>query len=418
LTQLASTARVASFARGAGARTRLTATGLRSDARPLHLAPVNWHNVGWLCVLAALGLSVIGILAISTTEPAYAIRQIAHLCVGLLAATVVALPHYRWLERAIVPLTIAALGLLIFVLIPFVPEIIVRPRNGARRWINLGVTDFQPSELAKIAYILGVASYLRVKQNYRTFIGVLRPLALSLVPIGLILFEPNLGMALLFLPTLFAMLIAAGAKIKHLAIIIIIGLSIAPLSYPFLWPHQRDRIDALIAQVRGDPRYEKDIGYQGSRAMTLAGAGGFFGVGASKAANLIHYNHLPEEHNDMVFAVVACRWGLMGAIVAWGMFGVFAAGGLLTAALCKDPFGRLVAVGIIAALMAQMAINTGMTVGLLPITGLPLPFVSYGGSSLVATWLMVGLLFNIAMRRSKYLARQSFEFDRSRADGD
>ncbi len=407
---LAATTVRSSSSRGS-ARRGYTASGLRSDARPLYQAAVNWQNIGWACVFSGMGLSLAGILAISTTTETHAIRQIAHLCVGLVAATAVALPHYRWLERAIIPLTLVALGLLVFVLIPFVPEAIVRPRNGARRWINLGVTDFQPSEIAKIAYILALASYLRVKQNYRTFIGVLRPMALSLVPIGLILFEPNLGMALLFLPTLFAMLIAAGAKIKHLLIIVTIGLSLAPLSYPFLWSHQRDRIDALIAQVRGDPRYEQDIGYQGSRAMTLAGAGGFFGVGANKAASLIQYNHLPEEHNDMVFAVICCRWGLLGAIVTWGMFGVFALGGLLIAALCKDPFGRLVAVGIVSALMAQMAINTGMTLGLLPITGLPLPFMSYGGSSMVATWLMVGLLFNIAMRRSKYLARQSFEFD-------
>lgn len=392
-------------------RTRFTASGLRTDAKPLHQSLVNWSNVGWLCVFAGVGLSATGILAISTTQQGLAIRQIAHLCVGLVAATAIALPHYRWLERAIVPLMFVALGLLVFVLIPFVPEAIVRPRNGARRWINLGVTDFQPSELAKIAYILGVASYLRVKQNYRTFIGVLRPLALSFVPMVLVLIEPNLGMTLLFLPILFSMLIAAGAKVKHIALIVVLGVSIAPLSYPFLLDHQRARIDAIVAQMRGDPRHEKDIGYQGSRAMTLVGAGGWFGVGGDKARNLIEYNHLPEEHNDMVFAVICCRWGLFGAIMTWGLFGVFALGGLLTAGLCKDPFGRLVAVGIVAALFAQMCINTGMTVGLLPITGLPLPFVSYGGSSMVATWLMVGLLFNIALRRSKHLARQSFEFD-------
>ena len=393
------------------ARPRYTASGLRTDARPLHQSLVNWANAGWLCVFSGVGLSIVGILAIGTTEPGYAVRQIAHLCVALVAATAIALPHYRWLERAIIPLTLAALGLLIFVLIPFVPEAIVRPRNGARRWINLGLTDFQPSELAKIAYIMGVASYLRVKQNYRTFIGVLRPLALSLIPMVLVLVEPNLGMTLLFLPMLFAMLIAAGAKMRHILIILVIGLSMAPLSYPLLLDHQRDRIDAILAQMRGDSRHQMDIGYQGSRAMTLVGAGGWFGVGASKAASLVRHNDLPEEHNDMVFAVICCRWGLLGAIVTWAMFSVFAFGGLLVAGLCKDPFGRLVAVGIVAALFAQMCINTGMTIGLLPITGLPLPFVSYGGSSMVASWLMLGLLFNIALRRSKYLARQSFEFD-------
>jgi cell division protein FtsW (lipid II flippase) len=109
--------------------------------------------------------------------------------------------------------------------------------------------------------------------------------------------------------------------------------------------------------------------------------------------------------------VLCCRWGMFGAIATWGLFGFFAIGGLFTAGQCKDPFGRLVAVGIVAIIISQMVINSGMTIGVLPITGLTLPFVSYGGSSLVTAWLMVGLLLNIALRRPQYLARKSFEFD-------
>lgn len=145
--------------------------------------------------------------------------------------------------------------------------------------------------------------------------------------------------------------------------------------------------------------------------MTLAGAGGLIGVGRNHSAALVTYNHLPEEHNDMVFAVIACRWGLLGAMVTWGAFLVLCAGGLLIAAQCKDPFARLVPVGIVAIFFSQMTINTGMTIGLMPITGMTLPFVSYGGSSLVSAWIMVGLLLSIAMRRQRYLAREAFDFD-------
>lgn len=390
---------------------RFTPSGLRRDARALHTPRVSILNVGLLCVFSALGLSVLGVVTINTTEPGYALRQILFLCVSVPAAACVAFPHYRWLQRISYPLFLVVLGMLVFVLIPFVPDAIVRPRNGARRWINLGVTDFQPSELAKIAYVLALATYLRFRDNYRSLLGLLSLLGMTFIPLGLVLKEPDLGTSLLFLPTLFAMAIAAGARIRHIVLIIVIGLSAAPVMYPFLQPHQKDRIKAMIAQVQGDPRYEGDIGYQGARAMTLVGAGQLFGAGKEKAADLVRYNHLPEDHNDMVFAVVCCRWGLLGALLTWGLFAAFCAGGLLTAAMCKDPFGRLVAVGIVAVTFAQMLINTGMTIGLMPITGMTLPFVSYGGSSLVATWLMVGLLYNIAMRRPQYMARKSFEFD-------
>jgi cell division protein FtsW (lipid II flippase) len=388
-----------------------TPSGLRRDARALHTPRVSVLNVGLLCVFSALGLSVLGVITINTTEPGYALRQILFLCVGVPAAACIAFPHYRWLQRISYPLFLIVLLMLIFVLIPMVPEAMVRPRNGSRRWINLGVTDFQPSELAKIAYVLALATYLRYRDNYRNLVGLLSLLGMTFIPLGLVLKEPDLGTSLLFLPTLFAMLIAAGARIRHIVLIIVIGLSAAPMMYPFLQPHQKNRIKAMIAQVQGDPRYEDDIGYQGARAMTLVGSGRLFGAGREKSADLVHYNHLPENHNDMVFAVVCCRWGLLGALATWGLFAMFCAGGLWTAALCKDPFGRLVAVGIVAVIFAQMLINTGMNIGLLPITGITLPFVSYGGSSLVAKWFMVGLLFNIAMRRPQYMARKSFEFD-------
>ncbi|MHC4414638.1 MAG: FtsW/RodA/SpoVE family cell cycle protein [Planctomycetota bacterium] len=371
--------------------------------------------MGWLCVGAAAVLSVLGIFAIDSVPradgPNYALRHLVHLGVGLVAAALVAVPHYRWSQRVSYPLLAVVVLMLVFVLVPWVPESIVRPRNGARRWISLLVMDLQPSELAKIAFVLALASYLRFRSNYRRLRGLLLPLALTFVPMSLVLVEPDLGTAMLFLPTLFAMLIAAGAKLRHLVLVVLLGVSLAPAMYPLLKPHQKDRLKAMVAQVTGDTRYENDIGYQGARAMTLAGAGGVSGVGRRHAAALVTYNHLPEDHNDMVFAVITCRWGLLGALATWGLFLGLGAGGLMIAAQCKDPYGRLVPVGIVAVIFSQMTINTGMTIGVMPITGMTLPFVSYGGSSLVAAWIMVGLLLSIAMRRARYLAREAFDFD-------
>ncbi len=390
---------------------RYTATGLHRRTRALHQPRVALLNLGWVCVAAAGGLSLLGIIAIGTTEPGFALRQLIHLGVGLFAATIVATPHYRLARDLSYPLLFLVLGLLVFVLIPFVPDAIVHPRNGARRWINLYLTDFQPSELAKIVYVLAMANYLRSRRTYRRFFGLLAPLGLTLIPMGLILREPDLGTAMLFLPTLFAMLVAAGAKLRHLAAIALLGLAAAPMMYPMLQPHQKDRIRAMVAQMTDDRTYEQDIGYQGAQAMTLAGAGQITGVGKQRAADLIEHNHLPEEHNDMIFAVICLRWGLTGALLTWGLFATLAGGGLLVAATCRDSFGRLVAVGLVALIFTQMTINTGMTIGLMPITGLTLPFVSYGGTSLVSAWLMIGLMLNIAMRRPITVCREVNDFD-------
>jgi len=374
------------------------------------------RSVGWLCVVAAGLLSILGAVAIGTVppqpgEPNLAMAHLAHLVIGIAAAVVVVVPHYRVTQKMSYPLLAVVVMMLIFVLIPWVPESIVRPRNGARRWINVVVTDFQPSELAKIAWVLALASYLRYRENYRRVLGLLLPLAITFIPMVLIFVEPDLGTALLFLPTLFAMLIAAGAKLRHLVAAMVIGVTLATAMYPILEPHQKARIRAMIAQVVGDDRYINDIGFQGDRAMTLVGAGQWTGVGKTHAAALVTYNALPEDHNDMIFAVITCRWGVLGAAAVWGVFLVLCGGGLLIAAQCKDPFGRLVCVGLVAVLFSQMAINTGMTIGIMPITGMTLPFVSAGGSSLVSAWIMVGLLLNIAMRRQRYLAREAFDFD-------
>mgnify|MGYP006418669543 CR=1 FL=1 len=384
--------------------------GLSPAPRRTWLSRVNWGTPAWLCFAAALALTLMGLAAIGTTRPDLVPKQATLLVVGLLAAAVVIVPSHRLLQWISWPMLVLVIGLLVFLLIPSVPDFVVRPRNGARRWINLVVTDFQPSELAKVAVVLSIASWLRFRRNHRRLRGLIPPLLIAMIPMGLVLLEPDLGTALLFLPTAIAMLIAAGARIKDLLIIGLLGLLGAAAMAPMLRPHQRDRIRAMWAQVQGDTAYVDDIGYQGQRAMTLVGAGGVSGHGQKQAARLLHWNHLPEEHNDMVFAVIVTRWGLFGGLVTWGLFGVMALGGLLVAAQCREGFSRLVAIGATTLLLAQMVVNTGMTVGVMPITGMTLPFVSAGGSSLVAVWLLIGLLLNVGLRPPNRLWRESFEF--------
>ena len=392
-------------------RAPFTARGLHQDARELHIGGIRWWNFGWICVLAALALTTVGILAISTTEPGLARRQAMFVPIALLAAAIVAVPDYRRWRRWVPVLSVVTVLLLIFVLLPFVPEVIVRPRKGARRWINLGISDFQPSEFAKVVWMLAMASWFRLRWNVRSWRGFILPFVVTAIPVVLILLEPDLGTALLFPPTLLALLLVAGARIWQLAAVVSTGVVavsavlFVPAVQGVLQDHQQDRIKAHIAQVANDDRYRNDIGYQGYRAMKLVGAGGWSGVGREEASNLVRYNRLPEEHNDMIFAVVACRWGLLGGLATWGLFGLLAVGGYLVSAAARDVFGRLLAAGLVTMLLVQMVINSGMTVGLIPITGMTLPFVSAGGSSLVTTWMTVGLILNVGLRRPRRMER-------------
>lgn len=377
-------------------------------------------NGAWLTVIASLGLSLLGVYAIDVglqvkphviaeTSPT-AIKQLIFLCIGLLSGAVVALPHYRFITYIAWPVFILAILMLIFLLIPAVPSFLVTPRNGARGWINLGIVDFQPSEVTKVAFVLVAARYLRYRKAHRRFFGLVGPGLIAFVPMALIILQPDLGTACLFVPSLFAMLVAAGAKLRHLAVIILIAMLAAPVTYPALQPHQKARIAAMVKQVQGSREGAYDINYQSFTAQTLTGAGGAAGLNESKARAIVYFNKLPERHNDMIFAVIVSRFGLLGGLGVLFLYFLWVMGAVITAATCYSPFGRLLVVGLAGFIAAQVVVNIGMTIGLLPIIGVTLPFVSYGGSSLVTVWLMTGLVLNVGLRRPMPPLRSSFEY--------
>lgn len=384
------------------------------------LSPLVRIGPAWIVVAASLALSLVGLCAIDVADAAkphpetwlspIATRQGMFLLVSLASAALIVLPSYRWVAHASWAFYAISLCLLIFLLLPGVPWSIVSPRNGARSWINMGFTDFQPSEPAKIAYALTLAWYMRFRTEHRKFAGLIPPAIITGVPIALITLQPDLGTASLFVPALFAVLIAAGARLRHLAIIVMLAATAAPAVYPVLRPHQQQRIAGLLKQLQGDTSEDQDMNFQAATAQTLAAAGGMTGLSDERSRSLLHFNRLPERHNDMVFAVVLNRYGSLGGAGVLGLYLVWFAGSLLCAAMTKDPFGRLVIVALAAFIGAQVFINVGMNIGLLPIIGITLPYVSYGGSSLVTVWAMVGLMANIMMRRPRTGPRRSFEF--------
>lgn len=387
-------------------------------------------HAGWVVLLATVALCAVGVGCIDMASALRpdglapdARKQIMFIVLGLVVAAGVALPHYRWWLWLTWPMAIVSVVLLAVLLVPGIPDSLVSPRKGARRWINLGAFDLQPVEIAKIAYVLATASYLRYSSNHRTILGLIPPAVIVMVPMVLVVLEPDLGSSLLFLPALVAMLVAAGAKLWHLIAASSLGVVMAGViaaaslafaargEYPLLMKHQVDRIQAVLDMASGDDRFADERGFQGRQAVNLVGAGGWGGHSEERSRALVYFSKLPEARNDMVFAVFANRYGFVGVLGLLGLYSAWIFGSLWIAGRCKDAFGRLVVVGFVAITGTQAVINLGEAMGLLPITGMSLPFISYGGSSLISGFVMVGVIFSIAMRRPDRFWRNSFEFD-------
>ncbi|MCC7146676.1 MAG: FtsW/RodA/SpoVE family cell cycle protein [Phycisphaeraceae bacterium] len=376
---------------------------------------------GWLAIVPAAGLTLVGIAAIATVAPDHAKDQARWFLLGLGVMWLCMMPHPKQIGRAAMPLAVLITVILLLIVLPGMPRGLVPVRNGIRAWINLHFMMLQPSESAKIIFVLTLAWYLRHRRSYRFFAGLLVPFLILCLPVALILLEPDLGTAILFFPVLLGILLVAGARLRHLGAIVglamlVIGLNVAaiyllPDSMQLLQAHQRARIKATISQAKGETRYLQDVGFQQDKSVTLIGAGGWGGLGAERAETLIGFNHLPENHNDMIFAVVVSRWGFLGGIGLMALYGLLLGAMLLVALTNKDPFSRLAVVGFAVLFFSQTVINIGMAIGLLPIIGITLPFVSYGGSSLVASFAIIGLVMNFAAQRPTIVQRPSFEYD-------
>jgi len=264
---------------------------------------------------------------------------------------------------------------------------------------------------------MALARYLRFRSNYRTLTGLLPPFALALFPVMLILKQPDLGMAALFIPTLLAMLFVAGARGKHIMLVIAMGAVLAPIvllggsNLPIfrhlpmiLKPYQSARVTAMFSS---DPQIMRDQGYQRERALAAMGVGGLTGKGLG---NVSVSRSVPEAYDDMIFAVIGEQFGFIGSIVVLTAYVVLFAAGVEISASTREPFGKLVALGVVALLASQALLNLMVVMGLFPVTGVTLPFISYGGSSLLASYIAAGLLLNIGQNRPLVIARDAFEF--------
>lgn len=402
-----------------------------------------------LAIAAAIAvLTFVGIASIYVTDthyaagqdgPANAARQSLRVFLGLLLAGSILRIGHQNLMRIAYPLFAVACLLLVPLLVAKLLHTslggLTTPRNGAYRWISLPGFLLQPSEIMKFALVIALASYLRYRKNVRSFGEVLLPILATAVPTGLILLEPDLGTALLLLPVLFVMLFLAGARIAHLATLVILGIAIIPFTWSRLESYQRLRVTAVLLQsdslrkaVIDDPSQYASIatkrqalewsagsGYQLVQSKNAIGSGGVWGHGWGQGI-YVENSLLPDRHNDFVFAIIAHQWGLVGCLIVLTCYAVIVLAGARIASVTTDPFSRLLAGGIVALFACQAVVSMAMTMGLLPVTGMTLPFVSYGGSSLLCNFIAVALLLSVSQHRPYILTRDPFVFGREHVE--
>lgn len=365
-----------------------------------------------LLILVTLALVAFGLVmvysatsaaaAVGGGDPTYYLkRQAIYAVLGIVVMMLAQRSNYQRLRHLSQPLVLGSLILLAAVLV-------VGPAvNGARRWISFGPAVFQPSELAKLAVCVWAASYFATRPAPRDLRELWRPVGvLALLFTGLLILEPDMGTAIALMLTLAAVLLVAGTPARTLtaALVLAGGAGTAAI---WMSAYRRARFFAFLHPWKD----AQGTGYQIAQAMIGMGSGHLFGVGLGQSVQKIFY--LPEAHTDMILAIVGEELGLVGMTAVITAYAVFAYAGLKIALRCRDPFGKRLATGLTALVCCQAVINIAAVMGVAPLTGIPLPFISYGGSSLVVMLAGVGILLNIAQRGHTAAASVS---DRSRRD--
>jgi cell division protein FtsW len=364
-------------------------------------------------VLVTLGLVAFGLVMVFSATSASAalgegdpmrflVKQGAYAVAGLVLVATLSRVDYHALRLLAPTLLVAALALCVAVLV------VAPPVNGARRWFLLGPASFQPSEFAKLAVCVWVCAHLARRPPPRTLGELLKPIGFVVLTFGgLILLQPDLGTTVALCVMVAGVLLVSGVPTRVLAVAGTLA-TIAGIAAIWLEPYRRARVFSFLDPTQ-DPQ---GAGYQTLQAIIGIGSGGLAGTGLGEGVQKI--NFLPEAHTDMIYAVVGEELGLLGSAAVIGAFAAFAWAGFRVALACRDPFGKRLAAGITTLVCGQAAVNLAAVLGIAPLTGIPLPFVSYGGSSLVVLLAAVGVLLNIAVNERVVAARVP---DRGRRHG-
>ena len=367
-----------------------------SERRPLrHLDPI--------LLLSVLALGIVGLVTIYSATHAslvaqridpgfYLKKQLTFVTLGVVVILVAASFDYRFVKVYAGIIYVASLALLVLVRTPLGTTI-----RGSQRWFQLFGFQLAPSELAKLALVAMLAAFLsQLRSSDLSLQALYRATAIAAVPGLLVFLQPDLGTSIVLVAILVGILVVAGARARHLGVLALtaIVLIFGALQLGLVKDYQIARLTAFF-DPQNDPQRSD---YNRTQAEIAIGSGGLLGRGYLKGTQT-NLDFVPEQHTDFIFTVIGEEFGFVGAIFVLMLFALLIWRAVRIALLAKDPFGTYLASGIASMLAIQVFVNVGMTLGIMPITGIPLPFVSYGGSSFLTNCAAVGLLLNVHMRR-------------------
>ena len=350
-----------------------------------------WHVAGIVLAISALGVWNLASASRSAHAPVW-ISQTWWMGAGAILALAITVVDHRAFHRISWVFYAAVMVLLLLVMVKG------RYVMGARRWLTIGPVNFQPSELAKLSVALALASFFtsdseRRKDGYG-LVGLALPLAITLAPAVLILKQPDLGTALVVVSVGITQILFAKVRWKTLALLVGVAVGGAVLLYPHLKPYQKKRVETFInpdADALG-------AGYHALQSMIAVGSGQGLGKGWGQGTQT-YLSFLPEQHTDFIFSVWAEEHGFVGCLLLLALYFALVTSAIGIAGNARDRFGHFLAVGLTGLVFWHVAINIGMVIGLLPVVGVTLPLMSYGGSSVIVIYAAVGMLANIGMRR-------------------
>jgi rod shape determining protein RodA len=362
-----------------------------------------WRHLDLVLVGCILAVAALGCLMIfsstrgrdpSDFNTGYLVKQVLFMGIGLIAMTVTALVDYRR-YRELVPLAYgAALFLLLLVVTGLGSE-----KKGAQAWFPLGPFQLQPSELAKIVVIVTLASVIAHFNSELDARRLMVVLGIAGLPMALIMLQPDLGTTLVFVAVGMGMLLIGGAQVRHIAALTIVGIIgvAVVLNSGMLETYQQCRLTSFLEQENKDCA-ERGAAYNQDQAKVAIGSGSVLGAGLFQGTQT-RLGIVPEQHTDFIFTALGEELGFVGSATLLALLSIITWRIWRTAQLARDPLGTLICVGILSMFVFQVFENVGMTMGIMPVTGIPLPFMSYGGSSTLTAFIAMGLVLNVHMRR-------------------